>query len=107
MVEMFETGDIDNAADVIASSYLDHQGLGGEPLHGSEGFAQVVDVVQLAFPELRISLLGHVGDEHNIAALLEWTYSCEAGTTTRRTLEWLMVRDGQATEHRGVSVDTQ
>ena len=101
MLEMFETGDTDRVPDVIASEYLDHQGLGGDPLRGPEGFVQVVAAVQEAFPDLEITVIGQVSDSHHIAAVLEWTTSSEGGTTTRRTLEWLTVRDGQAIEHRG------
>ncbi len=107
MLKMFETGDVDNAADVIASSYLDHQGLGGEPLQGPKGFAQVVDAARKAFPDLQIAVLGQVSDEYNIAAVLKWTYSSEAGTTTRHTLEWLTVRGGQAVEHRGAHIQSR
>ncbi len=107
MLEMFESGDASKAPSVIASDYFDHQGLGGRPLHGPRGFAQVVEVVQGAFPELRIAILSHVSDERHIAAVLEWAYSSEAGLTTRQTLEWLTISDGRAIEHRGSAVDTR
>lgn len=104
MLEMFESGDASQAPHVIAGDYLDHQGLDGSPLHGPGGFAEVVEVVQSAFPELRISVLGHVSTEHHIAAVLEWTYSSEADLKTRQTLEWLTVSGGRAIEHRGASI---
>lgn len=106
MLEMFESGDASQAPNVIANHYLDHQGLDGRPLHGSDGFAQVVKVVQSAFPELRIAVLGQVSDEHHIAAVLEWTYSSDAGLKTRQTLEWLKVSGGLAFEHRGANINS-
>ena len=104
MLEMFESGDASQAPDIVASDYLDHQGLDGHPLHGPGGFSQVVEVVQSVYPELRIAVLGHVCDECHIAALLEWAYSSDAGTTTRQTLEWIRISEGRAIEHRGTQI---
>ena len=42
MVAMFASGDPDDATSIIDPAYFDHQGQGGEPLRGLEGFARVV-----------------------------------------------------------------
>lgn len=53
-VEMFGTGDLTEVSQLISASYVDHQGLGGNPMCGTEGFSQVVTATCNALPNLQI-----------------------------------------------------
>lgn len=46
MVDAFVTGDLSQVSQLVADHYLDHQGIGGRPLVGVDGFAQVVEAAR-------------------------------------------------------------
>ena len=101
---MFESGDASGAADVFASDYADHQGLGGEPLRGPDGFARVVAAARNPdrSASLEITLEDVVADDEGVAARLRWRELRHDGIEVRReTIELLRVRDGKFVEHWG------
>jgi predicted ester cyclase len=104
MLAMFETGDISDVHEVVASDYLDHQGL-DTPLVGPDGFMRVVGTVQSVCPQLRIEVEDEVSEGDRVAARLRWTFRGEAGQLVqRRTIELLRVEHGRAAEHWGAKV---
>ena len=102
MVEAFRTGVAVDCEEFISPSYLDHQGRGGTPLHGPDGFRQVVRAAhRTAAPQVSIADL--VTDSQRAAVRLHWVFSSpEEGTRTEReTIEIVRVEDGRAVEHWG------
>ena len=72
MVAMFSSGDVSKVKAVVHPDYLDHQGLGGEPVRGPSGFAKVVATARSSHAGLEVSIqdLRVAGDR--AAARLQW-----------------------------------
>lgn len=108
MVDFFNTGDLSELASVVATDYVDHQGVGQGPLLGADGFAGVVQLSRERHPELSVDIdeLHVVGDV--VVTKLIWSEprSGEVGFHTyRRTMEVVRFAGGLAVEHWGARLD--
>jgi len=54
--EVFNTGDLSRADELIAANYLDHNPLGPEIVRGLEGFKQSLRLLREAFPDLHFTV---------------------------------------------------
>jgi len=102
MVEMFSTGDVSTASDVVATEYLDHQGLDGTEMLGVDGFVQVVAVARQAYSELNVGVVDLKLSGDTVEGRLHWRGARHDGTAMQRdTIETVRVVDGRAVEHWG------
>lgn len=102
MVEMFATGDLAALTSTVAPNYLDHQGLGGQVIHGVEGFAQVVHVARLGYVSLEVSIEDLIAEGNRAVARIRWQGTRTTGEQVdRETIDIIRVADGRATEHWG------
>jgi hypothetical protein len=102
MLAAFATGDAHDCDEYISTAYLDHQGRRGSPLHGPDGFRQVVRAAhRTTTPQLSIEDL--IADETRAVARIRWrfTESDQADFAERETIEIVRVQGGQAVEHWG------
>ncbi len=82
--------------------YLDHQGLGGEPIHGPAGFATVVAAARRRYDRLDVVVEDLITGPDRAAARLLWSGIQPSGEVVRReTLEIIRVDEGMAVEHWG------
>src|SRR5206468_3466956 len=72
MVEMFDTGNTAGLDDVVDPQYLDHQGLGGTPIFGADGFARVVDAARAGYEQLEVRIADLIEDADRAAARVTW-----------------------------------
>jgi len=102
MVAAFVTGDTHDCHEYVSASYLDHQGRDGEPLHGPDGFRQVVRAAhRTTAPQLSIEDL--VVNETRAVARIRWRFTSQGqgDLTKRETIDIVRVEGGQAVEHWG------
>ena len=102
MIAAFVTGDTHDCHEYIAASYLDHQGHGGESLHGPDGFQHVVRAAhRTTAPQLSIEDL--VVNETRAVARIRWRFTPQGqgDVTERETIEIIRVEGSQAVEHWG------
>jgi hypothetical protein len=102
MITAFATGDTHDCHEYISASYLDHQGRGGVPLHGPDGFQQVIRAAhRSATPHLSIEDV--IANETRAVARIRWRFTPPGpeGTIERETIEIIRVEGGQAAEHWG------
>ena len=102
MLAAFATGDTHECHEYVSASYLDHQGRGGEPLHGPDGFEQVVRAAhRTTAPQLSVEDL--IVDGTRAAARIRWRFTSQdqGYVTERETIEIVRVEGGQAVEHWG------
>ena len=102
MVAAFATGDTHDCHEYVSASYVDHQGRGGIPLHGSHGFEQVVRAARRSSaPQLSIEDL--IATETRAVGRIHWRFSIstQGNTVERETIEIIRVERGQAVEHWG------
>ncbi len=108
MVKFFNTGDLSELTSVVATDYVDHQGVGQGPLLGVDGFAGVVRLSRERHPELSVDVdeLHDIGDV--VVAKLNWSEpspGTAANVTYRRTIEVVRFTEGLAVEHWGARLD--
>ena len=107
MVDFFNMGELSELASVVATDYIDHQGVGGGPLGGPDGFAGVVELSRERHPELSVDIdeLHVLGDV--VVAKLSWREPDRSGAcaTYRRTIEVVRFAEGLAVEHWGARLD--
>lgn len=108
MVKFFNTGDLSELTSVVATDYVDHQGVGQGPLLGADGFAGVVRLSRDRHPELSVDIdeLHVVGDV--VVAKLNWSEPTPSEgdyATYRRTIEVVRFAEGLAVEHWGTRLD--
>jgi predicted SnoaL-like aldol condensation-catalyzing enzyme len=102
MVEMFSTGDVSAVDDVVAVDYIDHQGLGGNEMHGVVGFVHVVEVARKAYSDMRVEVVDLESHGDSAEGRLHWTGVRHDGSVVEReTIEIIRVADGRAVEHWG------
>src|SRR5688572_19752942 len=88
MVRMFSTGDLSRLRETIHAEYLDHQGLGGEPVQGPDGFASVVAAARSSYKELTVTVADLIEANDRAAARLKWEGTRLSGEqVARETLE--------------------
>jgi ketosteroid isomerase-like protein len=105
MVAVFATGDVDAIDSLVHPDYVDHQGLGGQPMHGPSGFARVVVVARSGFSTLDTAVHDVVEAGQRASATVSWHGRRATGEVVeRRTREVILVRDGLAVEHWGERV---
>ncbi len=105
MVEMFATGDVSGAGDVVADDYIDHQGLDGDELSGVDGFVRVVKAARDDYSALSVEVVDLEIADETVRGRLHWTGQRLDGVTDERdTTEILRVIDGRAVEHWGSSI---
>lgn len=102
MVTMFSSGDVSAVQAVVHPDYFDHQGLGGEPVHGPLGFATVVAAARSSYARLEVTLEDLIGAGDRAAARLQWHGTRLEGDVVRReTIEIIRIEQGKAVEHWG------
>lgn len=102
MVAIFASGDPSKAATIVAEDYLDHQGLGGGPLRGIDGFVSVVLTNFAAYEHQDISIEDLFGVEDRAVARIHWRGRRRSGENVdRETIDIVRVVDGRAVEHWG------
>jgi ketosteroid isomerase-like protein len=102
MVLMFSTGDLTELEATVARSYLDHQGLRGETIHGAEGFANVVAAARAAYRTLDVTVEDLVVTDDRAVARLRWRGTRPSGEhVERETREIIRIDEGKAVEHWG------
>jgi len=102
MIAMFSTGDMTGLEMTVAPDYLDHQGLGGEPIHGAHGFAEVVAAARAGHVTLDVTIEDLIVADGSAAARLRWRARRPSGELVEReTLEIVRIEDGRAVEHWG------
>ena len=101
MVAAFESGDARDCHEYLSPSYVDHQGRGGEPLYGPDGFREVVRAAHRdTAPEVWIEDI--VADEFRAAARVGWRFNVPGQRSVEReTIEMIRVEEGRAVEHWG------
>ena len=102
MVAAFAAGDAHDCDEYIATAYLDHQGRRGSPLHGPDGFRQVVRAAhRTTTPQLSIEDL--IANETRAVARIRWRFTPpgQGDATERETIEIVRVEGSQAVEHWG------
>jgi len=105
MVGIFASGDPSGAAEVVASDYLDHQGLGAGPLRGVEGFAHVVRTNRSAYESQSITIEDLFEARDRAVARIRWRGRSHRGEhIDRQTIDIVRVADGRAVEHWGARV---
>jgi hypothetical protein len=104
MVAMFATGDLSALHATVHPDYLDHQGLGGRPLRGTEGFATVVNAARRGHLGLEVTIEDLITNPDRAAARLRWAGTNSDGDhVERETLEIVRIEEGRAVEHWGRS----
>ncbi len=102
MVAMFSNGDLTGLEATVAPGYLDHQGLGGEPIRGTAGFATVVAAARGGCRALDVTIEDLIAADDRAAARLRWRCTRPSGEVVEReTLEIVRISDGKALEHWG------
>ena len=102
MVAMFDTGDMSTLDETVHPDYLDHQGLGGEPIRGRSGFATVVAAARSGYAELSVVTADLIAQDDRASARLLWSGILTSGKRVdRQTIEIVHVEDRKAIEHSG------
>lgn len=102
MVTAFASGDAHDCHEYVSASYLDHQGRRGVPLHGPDGFRQVVRAAHRSTaPEVIIEDM--ISDDTRAVARVRWRFTPggEVKGVERETIEMIRVDGGLAVEHWG------
>ncbi len=102
MVAAFATGDTHDCHEYVSASYLDHQGRGGVPLHGPDGFQQVVRAAHRSTtPQLLVEDV--ITNETRAVARIRWLFAPpgQGDPVERETIEIIRVEGGEAVEHWG------
>ena len=101
IVEIFDRGAFDLIPLLIASEYVDHQGLGEREIRGPDGFREVVEAARRD-EGVHVTVEDLVADEEKAAVRLRWYGVNQAGVVvTRETLDMLRFADGRLIEHWG------
>jgi hypothetical protein len=102
MVEMFSSGATDDVEAIVASDYLDHQGLGTGPVLGPSGFRTVVTAARTGYAVLDVIIEDLIEQDDRCAARIRWRGTrLSSESVERETLEFVRVRNGMAIEHWG------
>jgi predicted ester cyclase len=103
MVEAFDTGNVSEVDFFVDPRYLDHQGVGGKPIRGPDGFRKVVDLARSGFADLRVSVEDMIGDSDRAAARLLWVgrRNSDGMSIRRETIDIVRFESGKAVEHWG------
>ena len=107
IVKAFSTGDLSGVRELVASDYLDHQGLRSEAIRGQEGFTEVVNYARRGFgPDLEVEVADLIASDDRVAVRLLWHIRREgADNVARETIDIIRFRDGRAVEHWGAPVE--
>jgi hypothetical protein len=102
MVDVFNTGGFNSVEMIVDRGYVDHQGLGGQPLRGPSGFKTVVSAARSGFDSLDVVVEDLIESEDQAVARLRWKGARKSGESEEReTIEWIRVRGEVAVEHWG------
>lgn len=102
MVAMFASGDPAHASAVVSADYLDHQGLGPEPISGVDGFAHVVRTNHAAYEHQDVVIEDLFGVDDRAVARIRWRGRRHSGEQVdRETIDIVRVVGGRAVEHWG------
>jgi predicted ester cyclase len=103
MVDMFTTGDLSELNATVDGSYVDHQGLGGEPERGADGFARVVEAARSGYQDLVVTIEDLITAPDRAVARLRWrgTRRSSGQEDERETIEIVRIERAKAVEHWG------
>lgn len=102
MVRMFDDGDVSDVERTVAADYVDHQGLGGSPLTGRDGFVSVVEAARAGYRDLHVRIADAEETGARIVATIHWRGVLpDGGVVERETEDEIRVADGRAVEHWG------
>ncbi len=103
MVNMFTTGDLSERDATVDVCYLDHQGLGGEPECGTDGFARVVEAARSGYRDLVVTIEHLITAPDRAVARLRWrgTRHGSGQEVEQETIEIVRIERGRAVEHWG------
>lgn len=105
IVEMFATGDLSDVNSVIATRYIDHQGLRRFHIRGPEGFSRVVRAARSAFEGIRIDIEDLIAEGDRVAVRLRWHGNQSDGKKIdRETIDIVRFAKGRAVEHWGIQL---
>ena len=100
MVAMFNTGDLRDLEATVHPEYLDHQGLGGKPIHGTDGFATIVTTTRGGYESLVVTVEDLIEEADRAAGRLRWRGTRPSGERIdHETLEIVRIEGGKAAEH--------
>src|SRR5213592_2889700 len=88
IVAAFATGDTHDCLEYVSASYVDHQGRGGLPLHGPDGFQQVVRAAHRSTtPQLLVEDV--IANETRAVARIRWRFAPpgQGDAVERETIE--------------------
>ncbi len=98
MVSMFATGDVARVAEVVDTSYVDHQGK----IRGPGGFEEVVAAARSVYEALEVVVDDLIEGDDRVAVRLRWLGTRPSGEIDEReTLDIVRVVNGRAVEHWG------
>jgi steroid delta-isomerase-like uncharacterized protein len=113
IIDIFNTGNLTEANELIAAEAVDHQAMPGLP-PGHEGFKQMVAMFRAAFPDLRCDVEDTLaeGDKVVIRSTMRGTHQGEFmgipptdKQFTASVIDIIRFDNGQAVEHWGNSDD--
>jgi predicted ester cyclase len=107
IVSAFSTGDVSGVEELIASDYIDHQGLKGEAIRGPRGFAEVVEYARRGFgSDLEVEVADLIANDDRVAVRLLWRVKRDGSfAVARETIDIVRFRNGRAVEHWGAPVE--
>ena len=72
MVKMFDADDVEAAASIVLSEYVDHQGVATGDIIGVECFREVVRIPRSSFVSSDVVIEDLIADDDRVAARLLW-----------------------------------
>ena len=105
MVGAFATGDISDVDFFVSQGYLDHQGLGGNKIHGAEGFKKVVTAARKNGINSQVHIEDMIAENDKVVVRLRWQGVDSSGKViSRETIDIVRFENDQAVEHWGAEV---
>ena len=112
LYEAMSTGNVGLVDDLIASNFVDHEGLPGIDTNGPAGFKRLVSAFRAAFPDLKISAEDMIADGDKVAvrAVMRGTHKGEfmgVPATGKKFeiagIDIIRFAGGKAVEHWGIT----
>ena len=71
IMDIFSTGNVSVAPELISTGCVDHEGIPGMDTQGVEGFQRVVSLYRSAFPDLKADIMSIVAEDDRVFVQLE------------------------------------